>query len=195
MRKVIIDTETTGLSPEKDKIIEIAMIEIDENNQLTGNFYYSLVNPQKSIPRNATQMHGINHCKIKTAPTFEQIKDDVIKFIKDKTVISYYLPFNVKMLNYELGIELTNSVIDIMKLVQKKHPQKNYCLNKIAKQIKKQNIFNNQLLTDCYSAYLLYKRLSEQTKDFGFFMKNAIKSTLTYPKISVRLFLLFDISM
>lgn len=163
MRKVIIDTETTGLNSEKDKIIEIAMIDIDEDNQLTGNFYYSLVNPQRSIPRNATQIHGINHSKIKTAPTFENIKDDVIKFINGKTIISYYLPFNVKILNYGLGVELSNYMIDVMKLTQKKYPQRNYCLNKIIKQIKvkKQNIFNNQLLNDCYCAYLLYKQLAD----------------------------------
>ena len=39
MRKVIFDTETNELSPQKGSIIEIAMLELNEHNQLTGNFF------------------------------------------------------------------------------------------------------------------------------------------------------------
>lgn len=165
MRKVIIDTETTGLSPQQDKIIEIALIEIDEKNNLTGNFFHSFINPQKSIPRNASLVHGIRYNTIKDAPTFHELREGILNFIKDKELISYYTYFNIKMLNYELGFKINNKTIDVLKLAKEIYPEGKFNLNKMMQRmkVKREKIFNNQLFSDCYDTYLIYKKLYEMT--------------------------------
>ena len=165
MRKVIIDTETTGLSPQKDKIIEISLIEIDEKNNLTGNFFHSFINPQKSIPRSASLVHGIRYNTIKDSPTFHELKEDILNFIKDKELISYYTSFNIKILNYELGFRVSNKTIDVLKLAKEIYPEGKFNLNNMMQRmkIKKEKIFNNQLFSDCYNTYLIYKKLCEKT--------------------------------
>lgn len=160
MRKVIIDTETTGLSSNVDKIIEIAMLEIDENNRLTGNFFHSYVNPQRSIPRIASRINGITWHRIKNAKIFAEIKNDVKKFIQDKEIISYYLPFNLEILKVELGEELPNKTTNILQFIRKKYPEDKTTLSAIRKhfKIKRTNFSDIPLLEDCYTVRQLYER-------------------------------------
>ena len=61
MRKLVLDTETTGLDPEKDRIIELACVEI-VNDSPTGDKYHRYYNPGNIIISNeAEQIHGLNN--------------------------------------------------------------------------------------------------------------------------------------
>lgn len=88
-----------------------------------------------------------------------------MNFIKDKELISYYTSFNIKILNYELGFRVSNKTIDVLKLAKEIYPEGKFNLNNMMQRmkIKKEKIFNNQLFSDCYNTYLIYKKLCEKT--------------------------------
>ena len=69
----VLDVETTGLSPAKgDRVVEIAVIVLDEQFRVVRMFD-SLVNPERSIPSHVTQIHGISHHAVRSAPTFADL--------------------------------------------------------------------------------------------------------------------------
>ena len=160
MRKIILDTETTGLIPEKNKIIEIAMIELKENNELSGRFFHSYLNPKAPIPWMASKVHKISWHTVKNAPTFDDIRKDLEEFIANKEIISFYLPFNMKILNYNLGYELPNATLDLLKLSKEKFSLQLCSLPRLVKKLKIKPIqlFNNPLWQDCQTAYEIYQR-------------------------------------
>lgn len=61
---MILDTETTGLDYD-DKIVEIAVIDLDGNVLIN-----TLVDPNKAIPKEATEIHGIANKMVENAPLF-----------------------------------------------------------------------------------------------------------------------------
>lgn len=158
MRKVIFDTETNGLNPQKGRIIEISMLELNEHNQLTGNFFHSYVDPQQPISRIASQITGINFYKIKDAPTVNQLKPDILQFMQGKELISHYLDFNLRMLEHNLQVKLNNPAVDTLKLCRQHFENTNISLLSLRKKLKlkKCNLFNSPLMIDCYYIYQIY---------------------------------------
>lgn len=71
-----LDTETTGLTPPRDRIVELAIIDESENILLN-----TLVNPEKHIPEMVIQIHGIDDDMVSQAPTFERLLPAVQKII------------------------------------------------------------------------------------------------------------------
>lgn len=68
---VIFDLETTGVNTVTDRIVQIAIMKINENGeQETAN---RLINPQMPIPKSATEIHGITDEMVKDAPAFKEI--------------------------------------------------------------------------------------------------------------------------
>ena len=59
-RKLILDTETTGLNYNEDKIIEIGIVELIDN-VLTSNFFHVYINPQRTISSSAQKVHGLTN--------------------------------------------------------------------------------------------------------------------------------------
>lgn len=84
-KKVVIDTETTGLYPKDGhKLVEIAAIEIDENDGQTGTVFHAYINPERSIPRDVTKIHGLDYKFLKDYPTFAAYKDEFCALSKVK---------------------------------------------------------------------------------------------------------------
>ena len=95
-RKVILDTETTGLKPEDGhRIVEIGAVELIDN-QLTGKTYYTLINPERDIPYEVVKIHNINNEKVKNSPFFRDISDDFLKFISGSELLIHNASFDIK---------------------------------------------------------------------------------------------------
>jgi len=104
MRKIVLDTETTGFDPAQgDRIIEVAALEL-MNDLPTGRTYRTLVNPLRPIGIGAQRVHGITDEMVADAPLFEAIADDLIAFLGDAPLIIHNAPFDVKFLNHEFGL-------------------------------------------------------------------------------------------
>lgn len=129
-REVCFDTETTGLKTEEGhRIVEIGCIELMDNVR-TNNYYHVYLNPERDIPIESTNIHGLTIDFLKDKPKFYEIKDEFLKFIGDSILVAHNANFDIKFVNYELqlcGVEnITNEVIDSLKIAKQKFPgQKN----------------------------------------------------------------------
>ena len=81
MREVVLDTETTGLDPNKgDRIVEIGAIELF-NHMPTGRYFHKYLNPDRPMPQEAFAVHGLSDDFLKEKPRFSDIMIEFISFI------------------------------------------------------------------------------------------------------------------
>ena len=127
MREIVLDTETTGLSPaDGHRVVEIGAIEI-VHQAPTGRVFHRLINPERDVPEDAFQVHGHSTEALKDKPVFAALVEDFLAFVGDAPLIIHNAEFDIGFLNAEfdrLGrapIE-TERVVDTLALARKKHP-------------------------------------------------------------------------
>lgn len=140
MFEVILDTETTGLSFNSDKIIEIACIEL-KNQIPTKNKFHAFINPEMDISDGAYQTHGITRQFLRDKPTFKDIAKDFLNFIKDSKLIIHNADFDLAFLNKELqNCDLEplskDRVVDTLFLARQKFPGAQASLDALCKRFK-----------------------------------------------------------
>jgi DNA polymerase-3 subunit epsilon len=140
MFEVILDTETTGLSFNSDKIIEIACIEL-KNQIPTKNKFHTFINPEMDISDGAYQTHGITRQFLRDKPTFKDIAKDFLNFIKDSKLIIHNADFDLAFLNKELqNCDLEplskDRVVDTLFLARQKFPGAQASLDALCKRFK-----------------------------------------------------------
>jgi len=102
MREIVLDTETTGLDPnEGDRIVEIGAVEL-WNHVPTGRTYHQYIDPERSMPQEAFQVHGLGDEFLRGKPVFSAIAAEFLDFIKDAEIIIHNAAFDMKFLNAEL---------------------------------------------------------------------------------------------
>lgn len=102
MREIVLDTETTGFEPESgDRIVEIGAIELI-NHVRTGKEYHQYINPERSMPDGAFQVHGLGDDFLKDHPVFKQVGQAFVDFIGDAKLVIHNAAFDMKFLNAEL---------------------------------------------------------------------------------------------
>ena len=113
LRELVLDTETTGLSPEGgDRLLEIGIVEMADK-QITGREFHALVNPERDIPEEVSKIHGITADKVKNKPAFAAIARHLRDFIGNDPVIITCrtkdgMTLDIAMLNMEFekaGVE------------------------------------------------------------------------------------------
>ncbi len=103
MREIVLDTETTGFEPsEGDRIVEIGAVELF-NHLPTGNTYHQYINPQRSMPKEAFDVHGLGDDFLRDKPVFQAIGQAFLDFIGDSQLIIHNASFDMKFLNAELS--------------------------------------------------------------------------------------------
>ena len=127
MREITLDTETTGLDPSAGhRIVEIGCVELS-NHVPTGREFQRYVNPEREMPVEAFQVHGLSAEFLKPKPLFADIVDDFLTFIGDDRLVIHNAQFDLGFLNAELqrlGREPLSAVqvVDTVQLARKKHP-------------------------------------------------------------------------
>ena len=109
---VIIDFETTGLSPEYDRIIEVGAV-IVKNNKIIASFD-QLMNPGFSIPNFITNLTGISSEMVRSMPSPENVMPRLKKFIGDRTILAHNASFDKRFLLSEMdrvGIKIQNRIL------------------------------------------------------------------------------------
>ena len=141
MREIILDTETTGLDPSKGhRIVEIGCIEI-WNKLPTGETFHKYINPERDIPKEAQNVHGLSSEFLSDKPKFKEISDDFLDFISNSTIVAHNANFDIKFIMAELeiigkdNIEL-NKVIDTVKVARAKFPGSSVSLDALCKRFK-----------------------------------------------------------
>ena len=102
MRQIFLDTETTGLSPERgDRIVELGCIEM-VNRRLTGRSLHRYINPERASHPDALRVHGLTQDFLADKPLFATIADEMLEFIAGAEVIIHNAAFDVGFINAEL---------------------------------------------------------------------------------------------
>ncbi len=118
---VFIDLETTGTNLATDRIVEIAMIKISPDG--TKTVKHKFINPQMPIPKSSSGIHGITDEKVKDAPVFKQVANELKQFIDDADLSGYNSNrFDVPLLMEEflragLNIDMSNrKMVDVQQI-------------------------------------------------------------------------------
>jgi DNA polymerase-3 subunit epsilon len=141
MREIVLDTETTGFDPRGgDRMVEIGCIEL-ENLTPTGRTFHTLINPGRIIGPEVVRVHGITNEKVKDAPRFADIADDLHAFVADAPVIAHNAGFDRNFVNFELEaagrpIIADDRWIDTLQLAQKRFPGMANSLDALCKRFK-----------------------------------------------------------
>lgn len=103
MREIVMDTETTGFDAEKDdRIVEIGALEL-LNHLPTGNTFHVYINPERSMPTEAFEVHGLGDDFLRDKPKFSEIAQGFLDFIgQDSKLVIHNASFDMKFLNAEL---------------------------------------------------------------------------------------------
>ena len=129
MRQVVLDTETTGLDIANDhRIIEIAGVEL-VNRKLTKNSYQVYLNPGRTVGP-SFKIHGLSDDFLSDKPSFKEIYEEFLDFIKDSELLIHNAEFDVGFLNHELKLadldikieDHVNKITDTLSIAREKHP-------------------------------------------------------------------------
>jgi len=127
MREIVLDTETTGFEPDQgDRIVEIGAVEL-LNHMPTGRTYHQYINPQRAMPDEAFQVHGLGDDFLRDKPVFAKIALDFLAFVGDSKMVIHNASFDMKFLNAELGwLNLPklpmDQAVDTLMIARKKFP-------------------------------------------------------------------------
>lgn len=133
----IIDIETTGLSPDKEKITEIAVFVYDGNTVVDE--FVSLVNPERPIPYFITRLTGITNKMVSNAPKFYEIARKIIEITDSCLFVAHNVDFDYGFIKAEfasLGYDYKKDKLCTVKLSKKLIPgKKSYSLGKLTSEL------------------------------------------------------------
>ncbi len=95
---VVFDVETTGLAPSKDRIVEICAIKYIDSKPIT--IFHSLINPERPMPKDATNINGITDEMLKDAPKINAVLPSFEEFIDSLPLVGHNIEFDLKCLFY-----------------------------------------------------------------------------------------------
>src|SRR6266849_1623318 len=127
MREIVFDTETTGLEPAQGhRLVEIGCIEL-VNRIPTGNTFHRYVNPERDMPVEAFNVHGLSVEFLKDKPVFAAVVDDLLSFLADDPLVAHNAVFDLNFLNAELEratrpLVARERIVDTLLLARRKHP-------------------------------------------------------------------------
>lgn len=122
---VVVDVETTGMSPSAGRITEIAMMKV-RDGALVDEFS-TLINPLQTIPASITRLTGIDNLMVQDAPTAREVVPFISEFLEGGIFVAHNAEFDWGFVTHtvrrERGIELTNPRLCTVKLSGKIFPQ------------------------------------------------------------------------
>lgn len=102
MREIIFDTETTGFyANEADRITEVGCVEVIDLIP-TGRELHFLVNPEREVPKEVTELTGHTWESLRDKPKFAEIAQDFIDFVGDGVLVAHNAKFDMSFINMEL---------------------------------------------------------------------------------------------
>lgn len=164
MRKIVLDTETTGLDPRRGhRIIEIAAIELDGRKVSKRHFHHYL-DPEREVDEDAARVHGFTWDMLKGRAKFSDIAGSFLEFIEGAELMAHNAPFDMSFINNELRLlelpPLSNPVVDTLKLAREMHPGKKNGLDALCSRYEIDNthrtlhgaLLDTELLAEVYFA-------------------------------------------
>jgi DNA polymerase III subunit epsilon len=163
MREVVLDTETTGLDPETgDRIVEVGAVEL-VNHMPTGRTFHAYVNPQRDVPAEAVEVHGLTAAFLADKPVFTAIAGEFAAFLGDARLVIHNAGFDMKFLNAELGWAGLPGIpraraVDTLELSRRRFPGAQHSLDSLCRRFGVDNserdkhgaLLDSELLAEVY---------------------------------------------
>lgn len=167
MRQIILDTETTGISPAAgNRIIEIGCVEL-LNRRLSGNNFHVYINPERDSEEGALQVHGLTTEFLSDKPKFKDIAQELCDYLRGAEVIIHNAPFDIGFLDSEFErinmpsfSEVAGDVIDTLVMAKELYPGKRNSLDALCDRYGVSNahrtlhgaLLDSELLAEVYVA-------------------------------------------
>ena len=163
MREIVLDTETTGLNPKDGhRIVEIGGIEL-VNHMPTGEVYHVYINPERPMPQEAFEIHGLSDEFLSDKPTFETIAAEFVEFVGNGILVIHNAPFDMRFLNAELmRLDMPplpdEQVVDTLEIAKRKNPGGSNSLDALCRRfgvdnsgrVKHGALLDSELLAEVY---------------------------------------------
>ncbi len=166
MRKLILDTETSGLNFESDRIIEVACLELVDDVPSGVKFHKYFSPGDIIISDHAEQIHGLNNSFLKSFSTFDEEISEFLEFISDSPLIIHNAQFDLNMINSALSRTKNRLIqyektICTLEIAKKKFPGSKNNLNALCRRfnISLEDRVKHGALTDCYLLLQVYIEL------------------------------------
>jgi DNA polymerase-3 subunit epsilon len=175
MREIVLDTETTGFEPDEgDRIVEIGAVEL-LGHVPTGRTYHQYINPQRSMPQGAFEVHGLGDDFLADKPVFAEIADAFLEFAGDARLVIHNAAFDMKFLNAELGwvnrpLIAADRAIDTLAIARRKFPGSPASLDALCRRVGIDNsarTLHGALLDSEILAEVYLELIGGRQPDFG----------------------------
>jgi DNA polymerase-3 subunit epsilon len=127
LREIVFDTETTGLDPvQGHRLVEIGCVEL-VNRFPTGRTFHKFINPERDMPVEAFNVHGLSIEFLKQHGVFHEIADEFLDFVADAPLVAHNGYFDLAFINSELDLAkrpifARDRIIDTLMLARRNHP-------------------------------------------------------------------------
>ncbi|TDR87177.1 DNA polymerase III subunit epsilon [Enterovirga rhinocerotis] len=163
MREIVFDTETTGVNPASgDRIVEIGGIEL-LNHIPTGRSFHVYVNPERSMPKEAFDVHGLSDEFLADKKVFAAVADELADFFGDAKLVAHNAMFDLGFVNAEFARTghaaiQPGRIIDTLALARRKHPGASNSLDALcsrygidtSRRVKHGALLDSELLAEVY---------------------------------------------
>ena len=135
MKFAVLDFETTGMSSDKDQIIQTGLALIDEAGAVCST-YASFVRPTKPVPQEITRLTGIKNEDVIAAPELEDMLNDIVPMLQDVILVGHNVEFDAQFLQAALDrsgyLPFTGRMLDTVELARLLYPtQPSYSLSSL----------------------------------------------------------------
>jgi DNA polymerase-3 subunit epsilon len=116
---VVFDTETTGLLPHKDEIVQVGAVRVVNGRIVEGEKLNMLVNPGMPIPPASTKVHKVSDSMVKDAPDIAEAGRTFHQFARDAVIVAHNAPFDMAFLRRHakrMDVEWDHPILDTVLL-------------------------------------------------------------------------------
>ena len=163
MREIVFDTETTGLNPMGgDRMVEIGCVEMF-NRVETGRHFHCYFNPERDMPFEAQEVHGLTNLFLSDKPRFWEKAEELLDFLEDSPLVAHNAGFDFGFLNFELEkcgrhVVSMSRMRDTLQLARTRHPGAKHSLDALcmrfgidrSQRVKHGALLDAQLLAQVY---------------------------------------------
>ncbi|MDO4404237.1 MAG: 3'-5' exonuclease [Atopobiaceae bacterium] len=159
---VVVDLETTGLSPEKNEILEIAALKVVNGQEIES--YQRLVRPVNGLPDVVTKLTGLSADQVEQGVELSEAMESFLVFIGSCPLVMHNADFDMAFIDAaleQLDIdELDNECIDTLALARKRRPQEeSYRLGDLVASLGVDKEGLHRAIHDCKATKVLFENL------------------------------------
>ena len=159
----VVDIETTGLSPQKDDIIELSALKVRDNKVVEE--FSTLLKSSKGVISFISGLTGITNSMLNNAPIIEDVLPEFLAFIGNDIILGHNVNFDMRFIKAKTQLVLNkmveNSIMDTMIFAKRNLELPNFKLTTIAQYYDIDTKNNHRGLKDCYITFEVYHKLRE----------------------------------